>query len=194
MELPVLAQQILFPLENAAAIIVVIIILFSIKRFRSMLSANSSITDKILVGSVFGLLAIFGTLTSKQIDGALLNVRDLSPIVAGILGGPIVGITAGLIGGLQRFSMGGFTAVPCSLATVIAGTLAGLLSTKITGKYLILFAAVLAACLELLHMGLILLLAQPTENAIMLVEKIALPMMVANAIGVACGLYLINRK
>jgi LytS/YehU family sensor histidine kinase len=193
MEINTFLQGIELLFGDAAVIGFVILLIFSLKRFKKMLNANSSPSDKIMAGFVFGLLAIYGTLSAKQVEGALLNVRDLAPMVAGILGGPIVGLIAGLVGGIQRFSIGGFTAVPCSLATVLAGTIAGLLSDRLKGKHFILKVLVLSACLEIIHMGLILLIAQPTENAIVTVGKIAAPMVVANSVGAACIVYLSNR-
>jgi phosphoserine phosphatase RsbU/P len=58
--------------------------------------------------------------------GAIINVRDLGPMVGGLVGGPVVGVGAGLIGALYRASLGGFSVVPCVLATVLAGLLGGL--------------------------------------------------------------------
>lgn len=183
-------------LAGDAAVITLILVLlyYSSKKFRGALETKSSIASKIAVGAVFGLLAVYGTLGGNEIDGAVLNVRDQAPMIAGFLGGPVVGLAAGLVGGVQRFAMGGFTATSCSLATILSGTFAGLLAEKIKGKHFLFKTLVLAACLELLHMILILTLAQPTDKAVLLMQKIALPMTVANALGVACAIYLINKK
>ncbi|MFA5021280.1 MAG: LytS/YhcK type 5TM receptor domain-containing protein [Patescibacteria group bacterium] len=194
MDISYFGQALVPLLENTAFIVIAILLLCSMKRFRKMLAADSSMKEKAFAGLVFGLLAIYGTLSAKSVEGALLNVRDLAPVAGGFLGGPVVGIVAGLLGGAQRLSMGGFTAVPCALATLVAGTAAGLLAERIRGKYFILKAAAIAAFLELFHMGLILLIAQPFEKASILVEKIAAPMAVANALGIACALCLAGKK
>ncbi|HMK15734.1 MAG TPA: LytS/YhcK type 5TM receptor domain-containing protein, partial [Methanomicrobiales archaeon] len=73
---------------------------------------------------VFGLFSIFGTyIGTTENTGAIVNIRDLAPMVAGLVAGPYVGLAVGLIGGVHRFFMGGPSAVPCSLATVLAGFL-----------------------------------------------------------------------
>jgi len=76
---------------------------------------------------IFGTISIFGTYSGIEFFGAMANVRDLEPMVAGLIGGPVMGIRAGLIGGLYRLSLGGFTAVPCAISTILSGLLAGLL-------------------------------------------------------------------
>lgn len=54
-------------------------------------------------------------------SGAIANIRDLGPMLAGLVGGPVIGLGAGAIGGIHRYFLSGFTAIPCALATVIAG-------------------------------------------------------------------------
>ncbi len=75
---------------------------------------------------IFGLFSIFGTyIGTTDTTGALVNIRDLAPMVAGLVAGPWVGLAVGLIGGIHRFFLGGPSCVPCSLATVLAGLLGG---------------------------------------------------------------------
>ena len=45
--------------------------------------------------------------------------------VGGLLCGPLVGAVAGIVGGLHRIFIGGFTAVECGISTILAGFLAG---------------------------------------------------------------------
>ena len=83
-------------------------------------------TDLLWLVLIFGVLSIYGTLRGFQIDGAILNFRDLGPVLAGLIGGPIAGAAAGLIGGGYRYSLGGWTALPCAVATVAAGIIGGI--------------------------------------------------------------------
>jgi LytS/YehU family sensor histidine kinase len=62
------------------------------------------------------------------VAGTRVNVRDCIAIFAGILGGPIAGIAVGLIGGIYRMTLGGWTAIPCGLATISAGFIGSWLS------------------------------------------------------------------
>jgi sigma-B regulation protein RsbU (phosphoserine phosphatase) len=84
------------------------------------------LSDYIVFILVFGGFSIFGTLIGIPVtSGAISNIRDFSPIIAGLVAGPAVGMAVGLIGGIHRFSLGGLTCFPCSLATVLAGLIAG---------------------------------------------------------------------
>jgi len=133
---------------------------------------------------VFGALAIFATYTGIPVPGAIANVRDLGPMIAGLLGGPVIGLGAGLIGGVHRYFLGGLTRLPCSLATVLAGLFGGLIYLRRDGKFIgVPGAVVFAALMESLHMGLILLLAKPYASAVAVVKTISLPMVLANALG-----------
>ena len=60
------------------------------------------IARQVLIGIMFGALAIMGTEFGVKIDGAVINARDASPICAGLLFGAPAGIIAGVIGGVER--------------------------------------------------------------------------------------------
>ncbi|HQH11910.1 MAG TPA: LytS/YhcK type 5TM receptor domain-containing protein, partial [Candidatus Sumerlaeota bacterium] len=51
---------------------------------------------------IFGLFSIFGTYTCIVMPNkAIVNFRDLGPMIAGLIAGPIVGFGAGLVGGIH---------------------------------------------------------------------------------------------
>lgn len=134
---------------------------------------------------LFGALSIYGTESGITILGATANVRDLGPMVGGLACGPVVGLGAGLIGAAYRFSLAGFTAVPCSAATILAGLFGGLIFLLSGRKFVGIHGAVLFAIgMEAFHMGITLLLCRPFDQALTVVREVALPMIIANAIGV----------
>ena len=61
---------------------------------------------------------------------AIANSRVIGVVLAGLLGGYKVGIGAGLIAGIHRFTLGGFTAISCGLATIITGIISGMFHRK----------------------------------------------------------------
>ena len=175
--------------ETAAFMAGIAILILSIKFFR-----KPGVVSKIIMGIIFGLLAIYGTIRGIKLENAIVNVRDTAPMIAGLVGGPITGIIAGLMGGIQRYFVGGFTAIPCALATIIAGTVAGLLSFRIIkSKHLLLNAMLLVACIELLHMFLILLIGNPFFKAFAIVNEIYIPMIVGNVFGVGLFFFIQER-
>ncbi|HBE04297.1 MAG: hypothetical protein A2096_07990 [Spirochaetes bacterium GWF1_41_5] len=87
--------------------------------------------EKHSAGGLFFIILLLGIAiilaSEKVIDirGAKVNVRDSVAIFAAIVGGPAAGIAVGLIGGIYRYLMGGWTCLGCAAATFLAGLLAG---------------------------------------------------------------------
>lgn len=124
-------------------------------------------------------------------DDAIANSRVIGVVLAGLLGGYKVGIGAGLIAGIHRFTLGGFTAISCGLATIIAGLLAGFFHRK--NKHVKLSSAFyIGALAESVQMLVILGISRPFEKAWTLVEMIGIPMILANGFG--CALFLLIIK
>jgi sigma-B regulation protein RsbU (phosphoserine phosphatase) len=166
---------------------VVIVLAYLITRTRSFAQALSGIftwKNQIFLIVFFGALSIYGTVSGISVLGAPVNIRDLGPMVGGLACGPIVGLGAGLIGAVYRYSLEGFTAVACSLATVLAGLLAGMV-WLINKRQMVRWEAAVAfaVLIEGFHMGLVLLLAKPYAEAVDLVSVVAAPMILANATG-----------
>ena len=84
--------------------------------------------------------------------------------------------------------MGGFTAVPSALGTVIAGLSGGVVFLLFKRRVAPVWAAVLLAVFtESVHMGLKLLMAKPFDDALTLVGEVILPMILVNAPAWACS-------
>ena len=180
-------------LGTASFMIVVAFVISGFKLFKPSAAKNKNIAN-VLFGVVLGLLAVFGTLMgSKMADGTIINVRELAVMIAGVAGGPISGVIAGLMGGFHRYTVGGATALPCTISTILIGVISGLVSMRLTGKTYLLKAATLGFGLESAAMGLILVLVQPFSQAVTIVEKIAVPMIAANTVGLVLWLYLANK-
>lgn len=86
-----------------------------------LMAKKPGIKGQIVVIIVAGILIILASQYAVDVAGARVNVRDCIAIFAGMLGGPVAGISVGLIGGIYRMSLGGWTAIPCGLATIVAG-------------------------------------------------------------------------
>ena len=129
----------------------------------------------------FGVLSITGTYLGVRVWGALGNMRSVGATVGGLLAGPVVGIGAGLIGGGHRFLLGGFTRVPCSLGTVVAGVVGSLFYLRNRGRLPTVGQAALASFLaESIQRILVLLIARPFDLAVRLELTVGPPMSVLN--------------
>ncbi|WP_067051758.1 PP2C family protein-serine/threonine phosphatase [Methanofollis ethanolicus] len=152
--------------------------------FTEALERRLSPRSTLLLVLFFGALSVYGTLSGVAVLGSPINVRDLGPMVAGLFCGPVVGLGAGIIGGLFRLQMGGFTALPCAIATVLAGFFGGAIWwVHRNGPVPVRTAVAFAVGMEIFHMGLVLLLCTPFATAWEVVRQVCIPMILANAAG-----------
>ena len=162
--------------------------------FAQILDKQFTFKNQIILILLFGMLSIFGTYGGITLpSGAIANIRDLGPMVAGLVGGPVIGVGAGIIGGVHRYFLGGFVAFPCSLASVYAGLIGGLWYELRKKEIAIVWQAiVLAVFVECCHMGLVLLIARPYNEAVDTTRQVMLPMIAANAAGVTLFVLIIR--
>jgi len=175
--------------QQAGLNIMVALLLSRVPMFtRVIRRTRRSFRDYLFPVLTLGGLGIIGTYTGVPIQGALANARMVPVFVGGLLGGPVVGILAGLIAGVHRwaFDIGGFTAVACMVSTIAEGLLAGLLSSRFyASRRKALFTLLAAALAETMQMLIILIFARPFPDALSLVSVIGVPMISANSIGSA---------
>ena len=72
---------------------------------------------------LFGFVSILATYTGIETGGAIVNTRVIGVLSAGLLGGPVIGIGAALIGGIHRYfyEAGQLTAAACAVSTMAEG-------------------------------------------------------------------------
>lgn len=194
-ELPISHMQhtLLVLIEKACVIVVIAYVISRLPYFGEVLEGKFTIKNQAILILIFGAISIFGTYSGIDIFGAMANVRDLGPMVAGLIGGPIMGLGAGLIGGLYRLSLGGFTAVPCAISTILAGFLAGLVYLINKRRFVgIFWAVVFAVLMEALHLLINLFMAKPYSQAVIVVQELTVPIIVANAMGVFIFAFIIS--
>jgi two-component system sensor histidine kinase LytS len=175
------------------AIIAVIAYVFShTKAFRFMFKEQIVYREKVILVLFFSSISIAGTYFGIPVEGGIANFRDTGSIVAGLLGGPFVGTMTGLISGLHRITLGGFSAFACGVATIIGGILAGYIHKRMDSKspdWIV--GSITGVGVILFSMGLILAICQPFAAAWSLVSSVTLPMSVANAIGISVFMIII---
>lgn len=168
--------------------------------FLPLLNISSRISHKISTYVLFSLFCIMGTYFGLQINDAIANTRAIGAVMGGLFGGPIVGFAVGFTGGMHRYTLGGFTDVACAISTTAEGLIGGLLHTyllrKGKGQLLfspsIVFAVTLFA--EIVQMLVILLVAKPFVDAYALVSTIAAPMIIANSVGAALFMSILQDR
>lgn len=158
---------------------------------RMLLEKRGSLWGQIVLAIIFGMFCILSTYTGVQLDGVIVNTRVIGALAGGIIGGPVVGIGAGLIGGIHRYFYGAnaFTSMACALSTLFAGIIGAVFYPHFQrGKWNEGGLFAITALSEILEMVMILLLGHPFDLALNVVKTIALPMILFNSsVGSAIG-------
>lgn len=185
-------MKLIFALLQQMSVFLVFAYLFSKSpAFRPLTSENLRPSQKFLLYFVFSAFSILGTYFGLPVKGAIANTRAIGAVLAGLIGGPFLGIAVGFTGGLHRYFLGGFTAFACGVSTTTEGLFGGLIHLFLlrTGHSEQVFSPKIAFAVtfyaEMMQMAIILMLARPFSSALDLVEAIALPMLLANSTGAA---------
>jgi two-component system sensor histidine kinase LytS len=189
--------------ERIGILLVAAFIVSRIPSFKLLLDREMNWRTSLYYSVIFGLFGIAGTLAGVTIqDGQLVRslwfpiVKDtdglahsgiVGIVMAGLLGGPVVGLGAGCITGIHLYFMGGVTASSYAIAAPFTGILAGLAARFFSQERVIspakslfigLFTTILVMCF-------ILIFSSPAEQAIYLVNTVGIPMVITNSIAIA---------
>ena len=149
------------------------------------------VRNKVALYFFFTAVAIMGNYLGIRVQGgaAIANTRAVGSVLAGLLGGPVLGVAVGLTSGLQRLPLGGSAALPGAVATTLEGMIAGLVHIALRRRPDLLVrwktAALVTAVGEVVHQLIVLALVEPKSEAIEIVKVIGVPMVLANSLGAA---------
>ena len=189
----------IFALLQQMSVFLVIAYLFTKSPFFSSFHLQTlHFRQVLLLYFTFSIFSILGTYFGLQVNDAIANTRAIGAVLAGIIGGPLLGGAVGLTAGLHRFFLGGFTALSCGISTTMEGLIGGLVHIYLVRSYqqqrllspMVAFLTTLVA--EVIQMVIIVLLAKPFDQAVALVRVIALPMILANSCGAAIFVSIIR--
>ena len=146
------------------------------------------ITTQVLLAVVFGLLSIYGLSSGLSISGAVVNVRDLGPILAGLICGPYVGIGAGLIGAAYRITLGGSNVLGAAIGPILAGALSGLVYILnkrefVSTKIAIITTIVIESLITTVTL-VIRVISTPGSPVVPIIINVAIPMIILTSIAV----------
>lgn len=193
-------ELILSLLQQMCVYLVLAYMLSKTPIFLPLLNISSRLNHKLSAYVLFSLFCIMGTYFGLQINDAIANTRAIGAVMGGLFGGPVVGFAVGLTGGLHRYSLGGFTDLACAVSTTAEGLIGGLFHTYLVrkGKTQLLFSTrvvfTITLVAEVVQMILILLIARPFDEAYSLVSTIAAPMIIANSVGAALFMSILQDK
>ena len=184
-------SQVLLLLQQMCVYLVIAYLLSKTPLFIPLTQVTIRLPHKLLCYVIFSVFCIMGTYFGLHVEGSIANTRAIGAVLGGLLGGPSVGLLVALTGGLHRYTLGGMTDIACAVSTVAEGLVGGLVHSiamrhrRIDLLFNPLFVAGVALVTEVLQMVIILAIARPFDEALRLVEHIALPMLIANTLGAA---------
>lgn len=199
-------------IERMGLIVTIAFLITRLKSFRRMIQQSLGVWDKLVIMAVFGLFGIISTYTGIVVspdqvvnrewipavasDNAIANTRNLGVVIGGLLGGPVVGFGVGVIAGVHRYFLGGFTGMACMISTITGGLISGFIGKRYRGQGKGMITPSLAVfvgmMVEMLQMGIILLIARPYDQALHLIRFIGIPMIVVNAFGIMIFVLIIH--
>jgi LytS/YehU family sensor histidine kinase len=129
-------------------VLVAILLFIQLKYIRDIFNGSETrLKDRLKMALFFGFLGIIGTQNSVIVDisnykleslwvkpfeflhdntKAHIGFRDTMAMAAGLFGGPWVGLLAGFISGVERFTLGGMATHLSGIASMVLGLVAGL--------------------------------------------------------------------
>ncbi|KPA53281.1 sensor histidine kinase [Photobacterium lucens] len=168
--------------------------------FLPLLSISSRLSHKVICYLLFSSFCILGTYFGLHINDAIANTRAIGAVMGGLFGGPVVGFAVGLTGGIHRYTLGGFTDLACTISTTAEGLIGGLLHVYLLkrNKGALLFNPCMVFGVtfvaEVVQMLILITVAKPFEQAYELVSTIAVPMIIANSVGAALFMSILQDR
>jgi sigma-B regulation protein RsbU (phosphoserine phosphatase) len=189
--------QTFITLFEMICVVIVFAYLFTRSRFfTEVLEHHPTIITQVLLAMVFGLLSIFGLTSGITLSGAVVNIRDLGPLLAGFICGPYVGLGAGLIGGAYRLTLGGGNVYLAAAGPVMAGLAAGLVYYFNKREMVSVKAAVLLTIAIEVFVSVAALINRVFNNTasqiLPIFINVALPMIVLTSIAVAIFAFIVH--
>jgi two-component system LytT family sensor kinase len=109
------------------AVLIFVILATNLKPFKEILDRKFTRINQLICFIIFALVGLFASYACVNINGAPANIRSLIVMISGLFGGPIVGIPVGIISAAYRLSLGGSTAIPSAISTIISGVIGSLI-------------------------------------------------------------------
>ena len=127
LSIPTLLDPYLDMFKYLSAVLIFILIATNLKSFKEILRGKFTKKNQLVCLIIFAAIGLFASYVHMSINDAPANIRCLVVMISGLFGGPVVGIPVGIISAAYRYSLGGITAVPCSISTVISGIVGSLI-------------------------------------------------------------------
>src|SRR5512142_923607 len=149
----------------------------------------------------FSAVSIMGNYLGVPVQHgeAIANTRAVGAVLAGLLGGPLLGMSVGVTAGLERLTLGGAAGLPGCIATTLEGLAAGLVRRALRHRPDRLLgwrtAAIVTFAGEVVHQLIVLAMVRPSfPYGLSIVREIAAPMILANTLGASAFVVVFRNR
>ena len=190
--------------ERIGLLLVIAFVLTRTPGFKTLLNREFSLGMSIVHAFVFGIFGIVSTVTGIIIDDGtilssgfilfpveehqlIVSTSLVAIVIAGLLGGPAVGLGAGLIVGVHLMFLGGVGWLANGFVNPLTGLLAGWTARFFSNERVIspLKALFIGVFPPVLQMQLLLVFYTTTFDVVEIVDWIGLPLVLSNSLGIA---------
>lgn len=165
------------------AVLIFVLLATNLNSFIEMIHGKHTRKNQMVCLVVFILIGLFASTVNIRVDDAPANIRCLIVMISGLFGGPIVGIPVGIISAAYRFTLGGPTALPCAISTVISGIIGSLIFIWNDKKFPNIPQSVLLMFLFTGFEMLVIIIATPPTISFPFIEDIYPIMLFASTVG-----------
>ena len=162
--------------------------------FKNVKNGVANKKDTFICFIMFLIISLIATTYVVQVDDAYSNVRNLVVMISGLFGGPVVGIPIAIISAVYRFLMGGSTAFPCSMSTVICGFMSSAIYVLNKKKFLKGYRAALLIFLFVGFEMLMIVWVTPESISIPYINDLYPLMVFGNVLGMILFLMIIREQ
>lgn len=108
-------------------VLIFVLLATNLKSFKEIINGKFTRRNLIVSLIIFTIVGLFASYAHVNIENTPANIRCLIVMISGLFGGPVVGIPVGIISGAYRLTLGGATAIPCTITTVLSGVIGSLI-------------------------------------------------------------------
>ncbi|WAI02502.1 Nramp family divalent metal transporter [Methanogenium organophilum] len=186
------------PLMERVAVVVILLYAFTkTGLFERLVTGRGTLEDRGWMILTFGVLSLYGIYRGILYNGVIVDFADLGPMVAGILGGPVVGGCVGLIAAAFRLTEGGIGAIGSAVSAVFSGIIAAYAARMFRNHLTYWRLILLAIGIEFLHVFVLIPLFSGGWDSLAMwhiIRETYLPMAAANALGLVLFLSILRER
>ena len=190
-------------IERVGLLLIIAFVLTRIPGFKALLYREVNRKMTIIYIFIFGIFGIVsstlgiiihdneiithGLILSVENNEIVISLSLVAIVIAGLLGGPAVGLGAGIIVGIHLFFLGGVGWFANVLINPLTGLLAGLTGRFFSKQRVIspVQALFIGIFPPILQMQLLIIIYPENQEIVDVVNTVGLPLVLSNSIGIA---------